>query len=135
MGQTRSHARPEGQTDGCMKDPLGADAVVMREIFPVYKKEYARGGSRLCSTSNGKNLPPTGPVLGVGKILVKTGPDISRKNLPPNPDPIFPVDGAGSGWAFAQIDDPRRPDRLAAFGSPQPGRWRAPWNPKKTSRW
>jgi hypothetical protein len=55
-----------------------------KEVFPVYKKEYARGGSRLCSTSNGKNLPPTGPVLGVGKILVKTGPDISRKNLPPN---------------------------------------------------
>ena len=43
------------------------------------------------------------------------------------PDPIFPVDGAGSGWAFAQIDEPRRPDRLPALGSPRPGRWRAPW--------
>src|SRR5215469_14667445 len=42
------------------------------------------------------------------------------------PDPIFPVDGAGSGWAFAQIDKPRRPDRLPALGSPRPGRWRAP---------
>ena len=54
-----------------------------KEVFPVYKKGIRpRRFSVVLDLE--REDPPTGPVLGVGKILVKTGPDISRKNLPPN---------------------------------------------------
>ena len=102
----------------------------LERFFPSIKRNTPAAALGCARPRTGKTSPRPDPFW--SRSWCRKNPRQNRTRYFPEkpaaePDPIFPVDGAGSGWAFAQIDKPRRPDRLPALGSPRPGRWRAPW--------
>ena len=70
------------------REPFEAAGMALERFFPSIKRNTPAAALGCARPLEREKPPPDrtrfGPVLGVGKILVKTGPDISRKNLPPN---------------------------------------------------